>query len=66
MDVVLINPPDIASSGAGETATRPLSAVIANAIFHGAIRGDTVRSWGDCFRDPSLKENSIASINRGA
>jgi nicotinate dehydrogenase subunit B len=33
IDVVLINRPEIASSGAGETAMRPLPAAIANAIF---------------------------------
>ena len=33
VDVVLINHPDIASSGAGEPSIRPVAAAIANAIF---------------------------------
>jgi nicotinate dehydrogenase subunit B len=33
IDVVLINRPNVASSGAGEPSMRPLSAAIANAIF---------------------------------
>jgi nicotinate dehydrogenase subunit B len=33
VDVVLINRPEIAPSGAGEAATRPVAAAIANAIF---------------------------------
>jgi CO/xanthine dehydrogenase Mo-binding subunit len=33
IDVVLINHPEIASSGAGEPSTRPIAAAIANAIF---------------------------------
>jgi nicotinate dehydrogenase subunit B len=33
IDVVLINHPEIAQSGAGEAATRPVAAAIANAVF---------------------------------
>jgi nicotinate dehydrogenase subunit B len=33
IDVVIINRPEVASSGAGEPSMRPLSAAIANAIF---------------------------------
>ncbi len=33
VDVVLINRPDIAPSGAGEASTRPVAAAIANAVF---------------------------------
>ena len=33
IDVVLINHPEIAPSGAGEPSTRPVAAAIANAIF---------------------------------
>ena len=33
IDVVLINRPDVAPSGAGEPSMRPLAAAIANAIF---------------------------------
>jgi nicotinate dehydrogenase subunit B len=33
IDVVLINHPEIASSGAGEPSSRPMAAAIANAIF---------------------------------
>jgi len=33
IDLVLLNRPEIAPSGAGETAMRPLPAAIANAIF---------------------------------
>ena len=33
IDIVLINRPDVAPTGAGEPATRPLAAAIANAIF---------------------------------
>ena len=33
IDVVLINRPEIAPSGAGEPSTRPVAAAIANAIF---------------------------------
>ena len=33
VDIVLINHPEIAPSGAGEAATRPVAAAIANAVF---------------------------------
>ena len=33
IDVVLINRPEIAPSGAGEPSTRPVAAAVANAIF---------------------------------
>ena len=33
IDVVLINHPEIAPSGAGEPSSRPIAAAIANAIF---------------------------------
>ena len=33
VDVVLINHPEIAPSGAGEPSSRPVAAAIANAIF---------------------------------
>ena len=33
IDVVLINHPEIAPSGAGEPSSRPVAAAIANAIF---------------------------------
>ncbi len=33
IDVVMINHPEIASSGAGEASTRPVAAAIANAVF---------------------------------
>jgi nicotinate dehydrogenase subunit B len=33
IDVVLINRPDVAASGAGEPSSRPVAAAIANAIF---------------------------------
>jgi nicotinate dehydrogenase subunit B len=33
IDVVLINRPDVAPSGAGEPSIRPVAAAIANAIF---------------------------------
>jgi len=33
IDVVIINRPEVAPSGAGEPSMRPLSAAIANAIF---------------------------------
>jgi len=33
IDVVLINHPEIAPSGAGEPSTRPVAAAIANAVF---------------------------------
>jgi CO/xanthine dehydrogenase Mo-binding subunit len=33
IDIVLLNHPEIAPSGAGEPSTRPVAAAIANAIF---------------------------------
>jgi len=33
IDIVLINRPEVAPSGAGEGSTRPIAAAIANAIF---------------------------------
>jgi CO/xanthine dehydrogenase Mo-binding subunit len=33
VDIVLINHPDIAPSGAGEASSRPTPAAIANAVF---------------------------------
>jgi nicotinate dehydrogenase subunit B len=33
IDVVLINHPEIAPSGAGEPSSRPMAAAIANAVF---------------------------------
>ena len=33
IDIVLINRPEVASSGAGEPAIRPVAAAIANAVF---------------------------------
>jgi len=33
IDVVLIDHPEIAPSGAGEPSTRPVAAAIANAVF---------------------------------
>jgi nicotinate dehydrogenase subunit B len=33
VDIVMINHPEIAQSGAGEAATRPVAAAIANAVF---------------------------------
>jgi nicotinate dehydrogenase subunit B len=33
VDIVLINHPEIAQSGAGEASTRPVAAAIANAVF---------------------------------
>jgi CO/xanthine dehydrogenase Mo-binding subunit len=33
IDVVLINHPEIAPSGAGEPSSRPVAAAIANAVF---------------------------------
>jgi nicotinate dehydrogenase subunit B len=33
IDIVLINRPEIAPSGAGEPSTRPVAAAVANAIF---------------------------------
>jgi CO/xanthine dehydrogenase Mo-binding subunit len=33
IDVVLINRPDIAPTGAGEASMRPLAAAVANAIY---------------------------------
>lgn len=38
IDVVLINRPDIEPSGAGEPATRPIAAALANAIFDASGR----------------------------
>ena len=33
VDIVLINRPDVAPSGAGESATRPMAGALANAFF---------------------------------
>ncbi|MBV9631872.1 MAG: xanthine dehydrogenase family protein molybdopterin-binding subunit, partial [Xanthobacteraceae bacterium] len=33
IEIVLINRPEVAPSGAGEASTRPIAAAIANAIF---------------------------------
>ena len=33
VDIVMINHPEIAQSGAGEASTRPVAAAIANAVF---------------------------------
>ena len=57
IDIVLINQPEIASSGAGEPATRTVPAAIGNAIFDAT--GVRIR------RVPLTPERVKAALDRG-